>query len=362
MPPHDARKSIADRARQVLAERGGARLAIFAPEEEAPVDPAPAQFAKARREIYAEPGVSVRFPYASLDAEVGRMVPGQLLFVMANTGQGKTTFLLDVMDRWAEAGVWIDYLGTEQEPNELITKWACLRTDVHPGVAIGKEWDDHAEGFAWQAKVDAEVERLAARFGDVVRFSDDKFINLRKIEQAAKDAEANGAHVLIVDHVDRIDVGDREPEYVALKKLIRRLKELARDHKLVMVVASQMNREARKADRLGAYRAPQLHQMQGGGTKEQEADVVLGLWRPIRQANEDETAEEYKKLLAAASKGHVPASDIIEANTMAVVLLKHRIHGERDGNRCKLHVKHGRITDIPERDKHSTTYDGQRRI
>lgn len=362
MPPRDNRhRDLAEEARQFLVRRETPHLAI-SPAEEPETDTAGEQFAKARAEIFAPPRVVVEFPYASLHRETDRLTSGKLVFVMANTGQGKTTFFLDVMDRWADVGVKIDYLGTEQEPFELITKWACLRVDVHPGIAIAKSWDAHPHGAEWQVRVDSEIANLHAQYGEQVKFSPDKFITLTKVEQAARAAQARGADVLFVDHIDRIDLERGDTEYSALKRLIRRLKELARDHGLVLLVASQMNREARKADRLGAYRAPQLHQMQGGGTKEQEADLVLGLWRPLRQQHEDETADEFKKIMAAAKAGHVQVSDVTEKNTMAVVLLKHRIFGERDGNRCKLHVRHGRVSDIPERDKYATSYDGVRNV
>jgi replicative DNA helicase len=359
VPPLRDRQAVLQEAQRLLGR--APKLAVM-PDTVPVLDVVAEQFDTARRELHESPAVVVRFPYASVHAMAGRLTAGKLVFVMANTGQGKTTFFLDVLDHWAEAGVGIDYLGTEQQPDELITKWACRRADVPAGVAIGKEWDEYAQGETWRARVAAELDVIESTFGAQVLFSPDKFITLPKIEAAAQSAHRRGAHVLMVDHVDRIDVGDRETEYVALKRLIRRLKELARDCKLVLVVASQMNREARKSDRLGAYRPPQLHQMQGGGTKEQEADVVLGLWRPLRQQREDETAAQFKAVMASAKAGHVPTSDVTEPNTMAVVLLKHRTHGERDGNRCKLSVHHGRIADIPERDRFSTSYDGQKRI
>lgn len=358
------RRDVIAEAHAALAQRGNAlrppvALVVDAPH---PLEVAADQFAQARTELDARPVVHVQFPYAPLHAMVGRMAAGSLVFVMANTGQGKTTFLLDVLDRWAEQDVRIDYLGTEQEPNELIRKWACLRADVPAGVAIGHEWDEYDQGARWKVRVIQQVHEIEGKFGTRVMFCPDKFITLTKIELAARRAHERGAHVLIVDHVDRIEVEGRETEYTAMKKLVRRLKELARDHNLVMVVASQMNREARKADRLGAYRAPQLHQMQGGGTKEQEADVVIGLWRPIRQPNPDESATDFKQLMSAASAGHVAANEVTEPNTMAVVLLKHRTHGERDGERCKLNVHHGRLSEIPEKDRYSTDYTSTRRI
>lgn len=308
--------------------------------------------------LYADPGQAIRFPHEGVHDLAGKIAPGQLVFVMANTGQGKTTFLLDTFDRWAGAGLRLSYLGTEQAPEELRTKWAALRLGIPAGVAINREWDTHPEGNAWQEAIVEELGKLDDQHGDQVLFHPDKFITLPKIEQAAQQAQTLGMQALVVDHIDRVETHATENEYLALKKVIRRLKELARDHSLVLVVASQMNRKGREGDRLSAYRPPQLHHMQGGGMKEHEADMVLGLWRPIRQVQAGETAKEFKALMAAARDGAIPPSDVLEKNTMAAVCLKHRTWGNREGERCKLQLLHGRLTDLAERHQYSTAILG----
>ncbi len=320
-----------------------------------------AQTSVALRKLVADPGTAIRFPYPSVHRIVGRVAPGRLVFVMANTGQGKTTFMLDLLDRWADAGMSVDYLGTEQEPDELRTKWACLRVDVPAHVAINLEWDEYREGDAWQDAVGVELERIDTAYGERILFHPDKFITLEKIERAAKDAERRGSQVLIVDHIDRVETGAQDNEYLALKRIIRRLKELARDCGLVMIVASQVNRKGREGDRLAVYRPPQLHHMQGGSAKEHEADVVLGLWRPIRMKKPDETADDYKYQLAAASRGDIEPREVTEPNTMAIVCLKHRTSG-KDGERCKLHVHHGRLSEIAERDQYTTAHGIIRKV
>lgn len=303
--------------------------------------------------LYTSASDSLMFPYPSVHQFVGRVAPGRLVFVMANTGQGKTTFMLDVLDRWATAGVRIDYLGTEQEPDELRTKWACLRSDVPPGVAINRSWDEYEMGEAWRERIAEDLGRIDDAFGQQVRFHPDKFITLDKIVTAARDAQARGSQVLIVDHVDRVETGANENETLVLKRVIRRLKELARDHGLVLFVASQVNRKGAEGDRLAKYRPPQLQHMQGSAAKEQEADCVLGLWRPIRQRLHDESTDDYKHMLAAATRGDIGPKEFTEANTMAVICLKHRT-GNHEGDRCKLAVRHGRLSEIPERDRYTT--------
>lgn len=312
------------------------------------------QTQRAIDKLRAAPSKPLVMPYESLHAIVGRLAPGSLTFVVAHTGQGKTTFMLDVFDRWAQSGVRIDFLGTEQEPDELRTKWACLRCGVPAGVAINAEWDEWQLGEYWREKVEEDLCSLDDAYGEQVVFVPEKFVTMAKVEAAARSAQSRGAQVLVVDHIDRIETEATDSEYLALKRLVRRLKELARDHSLSLVVASQLNREGRKGDRLGAYRAPQLHHMQGGATKEQEADVVLGLWRPLRTMHPGESLEEFKAAMDAAMKGNAEPETVLEPDTMAVVLLKHRTWGNREGKRCRLRVTHGRIGEIPERDKYTT--------
>jgi replicative DNA helicase len=307
----------------------------------------------AMRNLFADPGECVEFPYPSLDAIVGRIAPGRLVFVMANTGQGKTTLMLDTLDRWAERHVQVDYVGTEQEPEELRTKWACLRVDVPAGVAVNRQWDKYDMGEYWREKVVEEMAKIDDAYARQVKFHPDKFVTLAKIEAAAKDAALRGAKVLMVDHIDRVETGATDSEYLALKRIVRRLKELARDHKMVLIVASQVNRKSREGDRLAAYRPPQLHHMQGAATKEHEADVVLGVWRPIRQRKGSETPKEFSALLKAARAGDTAPLDVVDSNVMAVVCLKHRTENH-EGMRCKLSLYHGRLTDLSERDRWTT--------
>lgn len=365
MQPND----VIARARAYLERAKPAPVAPLEPphlrihDEDEPA-PSPAELSALQTErainnIYAPAARTILFPYASVHKMVGRTSPGRLVFVAANTGQGKTTFLLDCLDRWAAAGVALDYLGTEQEPDELRTKWACLRCDVPAGVAIGREWDDHADGELWQEKVVEELAKIDDAFRDQVVFSPEKFITLPKIEAAARQAADRGAQMLVIDHVDRIDVGPGDNQYASTLRLIRRLKELGRDHGLVILAASQMNRESSKGDRLAVYRPPQMNHMQGGGMKEHEADAILGLWRPIREPEMGETPKEYAAMLSAAAAGRLTPTEFTEPNTMAVVLLKHRTWGNRAGERAKLSVQHGRLTDRRAYDQYQTRLGGR---
>lgn len=319
-----------------------------------PVDIAPCaallaetQIAGARARLLDDPAGCLLFPFRDLDHLAGPVRPGRLVFVMANTGQGKTTFLLNLTRNLLRQNVpnplRIDYLGTEQQPEELWTKLACLDARVPPDVAINLGWARWPEADAMQ-RVDDALEFLRHTYGTLgrIKFIPDKFITLERVELAARDAEDSGTTLLIVDHIDRIATeGDG---YEAMVNMVRRLKELARDHDIVIIAASQSNRQGRMGDRLAVYHPPRLETMRGGGIKEEEADLVLGLYRPIRDCPPQLTAKEWSQRLSQARQGTVPVSEIISPDRMGIALLKHRTRSN-EGAQCFLRIEHGIASD-----------------
>jgi replicative DNA helicase len=305
------------------------------------------QIAHARERLGGDPAGCVLFPFRDLDLLAGPVRPGRLVFVMANTGQGKTTFLLNLTRRLLRQAVpepaRIDYLGTEQMPDELWTKLACLDANVPPDIAINLAWDRWHDPEAIN-RVDAALEDLNFTYGATsrLRFVPDKFITLARVEMAARDCADAGHTLLIVDHIDRIETdGD---DYAAMRVLVRRMKELARDYDIVIIAASQSNRKGREGDRLAVYRPPRLETMRGGGVKEEEADVVLGLFRPIAERPATMTAKEWTARLSSVRKGEVPASEIVSSDRMGVCLLKHRTRSN-EGAQCFLRIEHGVASD-----------------
>lgn len=362
MRPNAKREDVLARARAVI-DAGRSPVRMVTEHVESPpslLDNAlvsQAQTTEAIGRLHADPSLRVRFPYAGVHRLTGAMNPGRVVFLCANTGQGKTTFLLDLFDRWTEDGYRIAYEGTEQEGSELRIKWAALRVGCPSGIAINNDWTDIPNGAEMRDRVHRELEIIDREYADSVYFSEERFVTLAKIERACERAADMGRHALIIDHIDRIDVGESDSEYRGTKKLVRRLTELARDCGLLLLVASQLNREARKGDRISAYYPPQLHHMRGGGSKEEEASIVLGLWRPIRNAHANEGPKEFAALLKQARAGTLSPKDVLENGTMGVVLLKHRTvpNGVTEGDRAKLVLTNGRLTDERESDKYVTS-------
>jgi len=303
------------------------------------------QVLEAEADLWAEQGNVPRYPYVQLHVIAGGLAPGRVTIAAANSGIGKTTFALDLTDRLASSGRNLYVLGLEQRPKELRTKWACLRADVSAAIAFERTWDEVPNGSALRDAVAAEFEAqkqepLVSR----VHFSPVKTVNRARLREAATDARNIGAEILIVDHIDRLDHGEGQNSFHELRETMRLCTDLADEMALHVLLFSQLNRQASQGDRLSRYQPPQLHHLFGGSSKEQEADIVLGLFRPM-------SPNATKEQISAVRSGQADPQAVLAPNCTAVAVLKHRLRGEMEGKRAYLSYRHGRLSDMPECDR-----------
>ena len=296
-----------------------------------------------------------QFRWPALARAAGPIAPGDLLLAMARTGGGKSLFFTNVFDGMVEAGRCGLYVGLEQSPEILRVKWACLRADVDPRLVLAPRPEEYGTALHREAreKVEHWIEwQRRPEIRECAYFAGDRRIDGPRLKKWTAWAVDRGAEYLILDHVDRVKHGDGHNPFHEMSETMRLAKELAVHFGIAMLVASQVGRPG---DALEAFMPPALHNARGGGTKEEEADTVLGIYRPLKPGVTDKDLKRVRQGLAGADA-------VVEPNTMGVRVLKHRLDGAALGSAVKLAVHHGRISDLPERDQYSTSYEGQRRI
>jgi replicative DNA helicase len=316
------------------------------------------QYCDAVDRLFEDSRTYPAFPWPSLDTITGPLAPEELVLVAGRTGGGKSLFMQNVFNAFIEDGLSVLYIGLEQSPKILKAKWACLRTGVSPRLVLKPQRHEYGteDHILARTKVLEEM-RDYQELDDVARralFAATRFIDRANLERWTRRAvEKYGTQVVIVDHIDRIHHGDGKNSFHEMSETVRLAKELAVRHQIVMLVASQVGRPHDKTER---FTPPALHELRGGGTKEEEADEVLTVFQPLRS---DLNAKQMAEKLHQVRIGACPDADILEPNTMAVRELKNRIDGAVRGRQTKLAVERGVVKEIPERDKYKTTYDGQ---
>ena len=309
------------------------------------------------------PDTLVRWPFAHLDELTGPMGEGEVWFVSAFSGGGKTTFIASAIDAWRQLGKKVFVMPLELQPNRFRTMLACMETGIYPGDALsGALRADPTRAHERETLKKALLAQTSTAYTKSVMVSEQRAINVAGLERGMLEAKAFNADIVIVDHIDHIEGEAKGSLYTASKEVNHAALKMAQDNGLLCVFTSQLNMEIAKVDRLSKYAAPQVHHNQFPSVKLQVATGMIGLYRPLRSPFPGEDAKEYKIAIANARSGITDAAEALERGVMGVVAMKLRNYGQREGVRIKLAVEQGRVLHLAEKDRTGTSYRELRRV
>lgn len=283
----------------------------------------------------------VHLPFPSVNALVGAVPPGDVGFVAAFSGLGKTTFITSGLDALLKAGKRAYCVPLETNDRTFRTHLACKALGYHAGMVLTGEYK-RSQPDLWPAirkEIIAEMAKQEA--GDMAErlyVSPTRRMDVYTLTKAAKHAAKLGTDVLIIDHIDHIQ-GTGGGLHAESVKVVDHLLDLSLELGLATIATTQVNHEGVKTDPLGKYQIPEPHHVYMGGKKRQVAAWFLGLGRPLLLEGLD------RDLLAAARARRVEAWRVLEPNCMSVGLMKSRHFGERDGKRTYLRVENGRCVE-----------------
>jgi replicative DNA helicase len=288
----------------------------------------------------------MHLPFAALDSLVGGIAPGDVWFTAAFSGNGKTSLLMSLVRSLLASGRTVYYMGLESRPNILRTHLACLRLGYDVGEVLSgaaKRWSGW-EGIRAELKADLTQQRELAT-GSRLLVDSQAAISADGIEPALRAASLNNSDLVIIDHIDHLQLGEGSA-YEQSRRVTHTLLHLAHHYQLRLLIATQLNNEAAKGDRLAIYQPPQPHHVFMGAHKRMIATGMLGLYRPTRIGL---TKEE----IHAVRMGDAEPSTVLEPGTMGVVCMKHRYKGSHEGKRSSLRVERGAVSDFDTKDMHS---------
>lgn len=273
------------------------------------------------------PSDATSWGWPEFDQQFGRVVPGWLYMVGARPSNGKTTLLLNVLSRLWERRIKTLYFGTEMAANQLLTKWAAIRLGLSELAVFERRLPiEHREALG------AEMDRLIT--SQLVTFCEAARLTLSKLAtEIAWACSADGglqSRVVILDHLHRVTQDREELEHLAVE-----LKTIAQERNVALLVAAQLNRDEQEKV-FDLYYPPTMGRYKGSSAIEENADVGLGLYRPLQRGI---TRAQFK----AAARGEVEIQTLAKPNTLAVVCTKHRYSGGALGRIVELTITQSRL-------------------
>jgi replicative DNA helicase len=252
--------------------------------------------------------------FHDFDQRTGGLRPGNLVIVAGRPGMGKTSWAMNVAENVAtdpsgEGGVAIFSL--EMTPSDLMTRMMCSVAKVNQQRIRNGIPEEHE----WAHLVDAVLKLTKP---DRLFISESRELtpmNLRaqcrRLARQLKDK--GGLKLIVIDYIGLMDGGRRGDDgsnrTAEITYISRQLKSLALELEVPIIALSQLNRgvENRQPPK------PNLSDLRDSGAIEQDADMVLFLYRPDYYMK-DETPVEWQgkaELIVAKHRNGQPGSAIL---------------------------------------------------
>jgi replicative DNA helicase len=208
--------------------------------------------------------------FVDLDERTSGLQKGDLIIVAARPAMGKTSFCLNLAQyASAKTGETVGIFSLEMAKEQLVLRMLCAdaRVDAHrlrTGNLQEKDWARLAKAYA-----DLSASKI---------FIDDS-ASLTPLEMRAKCRRLKAEHglgLVVIDYLQLCSASGRaENRQQEIASVSRSLKGLAKELSVPVVALSQLSRapEARTEKR------PQLSDLRESGALEQDADVVMFIFR-----------------------------------------------------------------------------------
>lgn len=230
--------------------------------------------------------------FKELDHRLAGMHRGNLIILAARPAMGKTSFGLNIAQHVGlEKKIPVGVFSLEMSAEEILLRMLCCEAQVdmrrvRDGFIGSNEW--------------ASLTSAAGKLKESKIFIDDS-PTLTPLEMKARarrlKAEYPDLGLIVVDYIQLMQgrAGDSESRQQEISYISRNLKILAKEIGIPVIAMSQLSRAPEK--RTGDYGSrPRLSDLRESGAIEQDADVVLFLYRPSYYKRPDEITPDEENI------------------------------------------------------------------
>jgi replicative DNA helicase len=246
--------------------------------------------------------VGLESGFVDLDRMTLGLSPGALIIVAGRPGMGKTTFALNVAQHVAIRGrKTVGIFSLEMGQQELALRILSAESEIR----FSKLRSSHYS--------QSEAVRLLETMRTIGRaplyIDDTASPSILEIGSKARRLKAEKQlSLLVVDYLQLMQAGGRfENRNLEIAALTRAFKQLAKELEIPVVLLSQLSR---MPERRGGDHRPQLADLRESGAIEQDADIVLFVYRD--RVYNDEADERAAEIIVAKNRsGEIGTAELV---------------------------------------------------
>lgn len=215
----------------------------------------------------------IKSGFNSLDSITSGLHPSDLVILAARPSMGKTAFALNIAQNVAKQGKAVGVISLEMSKEQLVERMFCSLLEVD----------------SWKIKTGKLNESDFARIGPIMDelnslkiFIDDSLGNsIAELRAKTRRLQMeHGLDVLVIDYLQLMQAGSSGSGFSTnrvqeISEISRSLKALAREMHIPVIALSQLSRAVESRPN----KQPQLSDLRESGAIEQDADIVLMMYR-----------------------------------------------------------------------------------
>ncbi len=220
---------------------------------------------------------------------------GDLIIIAARPGMGKTTICLNLMSNVLQRGNGVVFFSLEMPAEQIMLRMLSAKTSIPLQNIMTAKMDDEE----WSRMSDACEDMSNKKFF----VYDSGYVNIHQIRTQMRKLKSSHPEIslCVIDYIGlMMATSNYSDRHLQIAEISRGLKLLARELDMPIIALSQLNRslEAR------ANKRPMLSDLRESGAIEQDADMILFVYRDEVYLEQEE--KEREKRAKAEGKEYVP--------------------------------------------------------
>ena len=241
--------------------------------------------------------------FIDLDYKTSGFQPSDFILIAARPSMGKTAFVLNVVDHVAvKKGIPCMVFSLEMSKEQLVNRMLSMESNVdsqklRTGTLTDSDWD-------------AVVEGVGIIGGSKLIIDDTPGISISELSSKCRKMKLeHGLGMVIIDYLQLMTGSGKSSDnrQQEISEISRSLKALAREMQAPVVALSQLSRacETRTDHR------PMLSDLRESGAIEQDADVVMFLYRDDYYNKDSEMKDMAEVIIAKQRNGPIGTVNLV---------------------------------------------------
>ena len=233
--------------------------------------------------------------FIDLDAKTSGFQKGDMVLIAARPSMGKTTFALNIAEHAAlREGKSVVIFSLEMSKEQLAYKLLCSEANVdmlklRTGALDDKDWENIAKATGPLSKAKIYIDDTAG-------------VSVMEMRSKCRRLKVEyGIDLILIDYLQLMSGSSSESRQQEVSEISRSIKALAKEMECPVIALSQLSR----APEQRADHRPMLSDLRESGSIEQDADLVMFLYRDEYYNKETEDKNVGECIIAKQRNGPV---------------------------------------------------------